>query len=78
LPQSQPNATLTGALRELRKQRKKPKTAEDLLLHGADLMTPGPAPGGPGTTLHATVPSERRDTSGSLRALRERKHQGIT
>ena len=63
----------SGALRELRNQRKKPKTAEDLLLHGSDLMIPGPAPGGPGTSLHATVPAEKRETMGGLQALRQEK-----
>eukprot|EP00435_Cladocopium_sp_Y103_P057167 s79_g19.t1 len=68
-----------GALRELRNQRKKPKTAEDLLLHGSDLMIPGPAPGGPGTSLHATVPAEKREAMGGLQALRqEKKYQGTT
>ena len=80
LPQLAPNVwTLhPGALRELRNQRKKPKTAEDLLLHGSDLMIPGPPVGGPGTSLHATMPAEKREVMGGLQALRQEKYQGTT
>ena len=65
-----------GALQQLRNQRRKPKTAEDLLLQGSDLLVPGPSVGGPGTSLNATCPEKGRSEVGSLEALRqERKYQ---
>ncbi|CAK9067911.1 unnamed protein product [Durusdinium trenchii] len=65
-----------GALRDLRNQRRKPKTAEDLLVHGSDLTVPGPAQAGPGTSLHATVPAALHQEASVLQSLRaEKKHQ---
>ena len=66
-----------GGLRDLRNQRRKPKTAEDALLHGSDLTVPGPAAAGPGTSLHATVPATMQQEASVLQGLRaEKKHQG--
>ena len=67
------NSGAPASLRDLRHQRRKPKTTEDQ----ADLPTGAALPDtGPGTSLHATVPSSVSREPSALQALRE-EHRGV-
>ena len=67
------------ALRDLRNQRRKPRTTEDYLSH--DLPVGAALPdAGPGTSLHATLPVSVPREPSALQALREerrKKERGV-
>lgn len=67
------NSGAPASLRDLRHQRRKPKTTED---QAHDLPTGALPDAGPGTSLHATVPVSVSHEPSALQALRE-EHRGV-